>query len=707
MLAVLKRVVRQIPAVLGLALLCGAIYVIWKEFRDLKIADIRAALAAIPPRALLLSFMWTVLSYGVLTFYDRLGTIYAGHKVSYARVSFASFCAYALSHNLGFAAVSGAAVRYRLYSHWGLSPFEIAKVVAFCSLTFGLGGMVLGGIILFVEPDAVPILGDIVPRWGMFLVGLLLWAVVAAYVSLSRFVGTIRLFGHSVTLPNYRMAVVQVALATVDVAVTAAIFYQLLPDAPGLTYLRFLGVYVASYTAGLAANVPGGLGVFDSAIIEGLKASVSKPAIIGALLMFRVYYYIIPLFLAGSLFAGNEILLRGGALVKGVAQRGVGAALPGRDAAVRPAVAGGAPAQVRLAKAPSAALQSLSRWSDPSLAIGASTGAVALCGALLMALGLLDNRPDFSWIDPDFADIAATAGQFVPSLIGAALIVLSVGLSQRVTLAWGATIILLLLGAGYIGAQGANLWIAGVLVLVVVLVAPFRDAYYRHARLLSGPLRIGTALPLLALLLCVTTLAAFEPRLRGLSENSWLEVVLSRDVPNGLRLAVALAVGLALVALWRLIRPSRVRWLPWAGEGRARYAALGAMPPAEADGIVMGEAEDAGIPFRRIGGVMLGLGDPAGLIGDRSSAIWNLRDLAAQEGLGAAVWRAGTGLLKVYADLGMTALPLGADGLPLPPRDDVAPVAGQYLCCVAERDLARLLPLLPGLAEAGLADAAD
>ena len=447
--------------------------------------------------------------------------------------------------------------------------------------------------------------------------------------------------------------------------------------------------------------------MFDSAIIEGLKASVSKPAIIGALLMFRVYYYIIPLFLAGSLFAGNEILLRGGALVKGVARRGADTAVPGHDAAARPAAAGAAPVQARPVKALAAASQSLSRWSDPSLAIGASTGAVALCGALLMALGLLDNRPDFSWIDPDFADLAATAGQFVPSLIGAALIVLSVGLSQRVTLAWGATILMLLLGAGYIGAQGVNLWIAGVLVLAAVLVAPFRDAYYRHARLLSGPLRLGTALPLLALLLCVTTLAAFEPRLRGLSENSWLEVVLSRDVPNSLRLAVALAVGLALVAIWRLIRPSRVRWLPWAGEGRARYAALGAMPPAEADGIVMGEAEDAGLPFRRVGGVLLGLGDPAGLIGDRSSAVWNLRDLAAQEGMGAAVWRAGTGLLKVYADLGMTAVPLGSDGLPLPPRDGVVPVAGQYLCCVAERDLARLLPLLPGLAEAGMADAAD
>ncbi len=125
----LKRYLRHLPALLGVLLLVGAIYVVQREFRHLKVADIKAALAAIPASALVIAFLWTVLSYGVLTFYDRLGTIYAGHKVSYRRVAFASFCAYALSHNLGFAAVSGAAVRYRLYSHWGLTAVQIAKVV--------------------------------------------------------------------------------------------------------------------------------------------------------------------------------------------------------------------------------------------------------------------------------------------------------------------------------------------------------------------------------------------------------------------------------------------------------------------------------------------------------------------------------------------------------------------------------------------------
>ena len=153
------------------------------------------------------SFVWTILSYFVLTFYDRLGTIYAGHKVSYGRVAFASFCAYALSHNLGFAAVSGAAVRYRLYAHWGLTPLQIAKTVAFCSLTFGLGGMVLGGAILFIEPRAMPFFGEHLPRAALYGVGALLWAIVIGYVTLSRVLGTVRLFGHEIDLPGWRMAI--------------------------------------------------------------------------------------------------------------------------------------------------------------------------------------------------------------------------------------------------------------------------------------------------------------------------------------------------------------------------------------------------------------------------------------------------------------------------------------------------------------------
>ncbi len=671
----MKRYLRHLPALLGVLLLFGAIYVVQREFRHLKLADISASLAAIPASALLISFAWTVVSYGVLTFYDRLGTIYAGHKVRYRRVAFASFCAYALSHNLGFAAVSGAAVRYRLYSHWGLTPMQIAKVVGFCSLTFGLGGLVLGGCILFFEPMAIPFFSKVLPYWAFYLIGAMMWSVVVAYVIISKVAGTLTVRGHKVNLPNWRMAIIQVTLASVDVGVTAAIFYALLPPTPGLTYLRFLACYLASYSAGLLANLPGGIGVFDTAMLLGMEPYLPPPVILGGILVFRLYYYVIPLFLAGTMFAGNEILLRGGALLKSGA----------------------------LARA----AQSIGRVSEPDFAVGAATGVVAMCGALLLSLGVLDDRPDFSWIDPDFADMAASAGQFVPSLIGAALIVLSVGLSQRVTLAWGATVALLLVASGYTLAQGDPFWIPAVLALAAVLVAPFRDAFYRNARLLTGTLQAEVLVPLIGLAVCVIALAMFEPEVRRLSENSWWEIVLSPALPNNLRIVVALTVMLALLAIWRLLRPGHVVWLPWAGEGRLRYAELGADPPQQADGIVMGEAGRSGIPFRRMGPVLLGLGDPAGAPADRISAIWRLRDLAAQEGRDAAVWRAGPTLLKVYGDIGLTALPLGPDGLLLPEGEEGAPHSTQYLCCVAERDLVTLEPWLPRLVTPALDHAAE
>src|ERR1700722_7606647 len=585
--------VRHLPAILGVVLLIGAIYVVQREFHHLRLKDIGAALAAIPAHALVFSFVSTIVSYFILTFYDRLGTIYAGHKVSYGRLALASFCAYALSHNIGFAAVSGAAVRYRLYAHWGLTPLQIGKTVAFCSLTFALGGMVLGGAILFVEPRAIPFFGQHVPKIGMYGVGVLLWAVVLGYITLSRVFKRMRILGHDIQLPGWRMAILQVLLATVDVATTATIFYALLPPAPGLTWLIFLGVYVSCYTAGLAANLPGGIGVFDTAMLFGLERYMSAPHIVGAILVFRLYYYVIPLFLAGSLFAANELLLRGGGVLRSMGPR--------------------------LVLAPAGPV---TPWSEPDFAVATATALVGLCGAMLLILGVLAPGTDYSWLDPEFAGIASQAGEYIPSLIGAGLIVMALALSHRVNLAWSLTILLLLGGAGFTATQDNQLWVIVVLVLCAVLLAPFRSCFYRDSSLLSGPFEPSTALSLFVLVICVLALALARHKTFLLSNNAWWAVVLSPELPNSARFAVALAVLLASVAIWLLVRPGRVHALPWDAAASRRWFMMGATPPAYADGMVTGEPDRAGLPFRRVGRVLLGLGDPAGAESDRVSAVW-------------------------------------------------------------------------------------
>ena len=666
MLALTRRLLRHLPAVLGLVLFVGAIYVVQKEFRSLKIADIQKALGEIPTSALVVSFGWNLLAYFILTFYDRLATFYAGRPVSFGKVAFASFCAYTLAHNLGVAAVSGAAVRYRLYSGWGLTPLQIGKVVAFCALTFGFGALVLAGAILIFEGDALPFIGDALPRWVLTGVGVLMWVVIAAYIGLSRLVGTVCIAGHVIELPSWRMALMQVVLATVDVGVTAAIMYTLLPHAPGLTYLRFLGIYLASYSGGLLANVPGGLGVFDTAMLIGLKPYLDKPAILGGVIVFRLYYYIIPLFLAGALFAGNEMLLRSRVL---------------KFAAARPSV------------------QAIGRWSQPDFIVTVGAGAVVLCGGLLMSLGLLG-----AWNDaPDWPEwmgwLIGGMDEFVPSVLGAGLLVFAVALTQRVKLAWHGSLVLLLAGAAYCLPYEAPLWVPAVLLVTALLLAPFHRAFYRRSNLLAGRLRAGTLVPLLVLVLCGIVMTGLAPELNELDNNSFWGAIMSPEEPRALRAWLAACIGLGAFALWRLLRPAHVTASPWNADAAAELAALGAMPPRIADGVVWGEGRRAAMPFRRLGQVLLALGDPVGDEAEKTSAIWSLRDLAREEGRDPAIWRAGREHLDVYGDIGLTALPLDADGLPTADAEDApGPHASQFLVCQAERDAAALLAILPGLA---------
>lgn len=630
-------------AVFGLLLLGAAIWVVQKEFRSLSVADIRAALAAIPPATLWIAAAWTLLAYAVLTIYDRLGSVYAGYPVSYARTSLASFCAYTLAHNLGFAAVSGAAVRYRFYAAWGLPPVAIAKVVAFTSLTFGLGGFALGGMVLVVEPEVVPGLGDHVPHWVMQGIGLVMWALVIAYVTMSRIRTHITVFKYRIDLPGFRMAVAQTVLASVDVAITAMIFYSLLPAAEGLTFLRFLGIYITAYTAGIAASLPGGIGVFDGAILIGLAPWLTPAQVVGALLLFRLYYYIVPLFVAGVLFAGFEIAQRRQALARFAAEQRVA------DALEVPAVA----------------------------------GLVGLGGTLLLFLGALPTRDSAvaNWAGYE----AAVASHFAASVVGSLLLAIGYGLLRRLRLAWGAGIVLLLNGALICWLREDGWWLWGAYLLVAALLAAMRSAFYRDARWMQEPMAAEAVLPLAVVGACAIMLAmvSYGGKVAG---DSWWEVVASPLAPDSLRFSVGLAAVLLLAATVRLLRPARFAPVAWDEATRGRLKLLGAVAPEVADGAVFGEAGRAGFGFVKRNGIWLALGDPAGEARDQVSAIWRFRDMCDRAGVDPAFWRVGPDLLRVYGDIGLTAFPIGAP----PPAE-----GARYLACRAERDLEALMPLLP------------
>jgi phosphatidylglycerol lysyltransferase len=618
----------------GLLLLVAAVWVVHREFRNLSVADVQRAMAAIPTEAILAAFGFTLLAYMVLAIYDWLGARYAGRPSSWPRALLASFCGYSLAHNIGFAAVSGAAVRYRLYSAWGYSPLEIGKVIGFTSLTFGLGGLALGGAVLLFEPEVLPF-ADTVPRWALQALSLPMFAVVAAYILLSRFRRHVRIFGHDVELPGVRIAVAQTLLATVDVAVTAAIFYVLLPPAEGLTYLRFVGIYLAAYAAGIAAHVPGGIGVFDGAILLGLAPYMGTAEVVGALLVFRLFYYIVPLFIAGALFAGFELSQRGLVLPRFVA---------------------------------------LGRGALP-LEVPAMAGLVALGGALLVFLGGL---PVSATVLKEWAGYeAALASQFAASVVGSLLLVMAFGLARRLTIAWGGSLFLLLNGALIAWLREEAWWTWGAFLLVASLLATMRRAFYRDSRLRAEPLSGEIVLPLAAVAICGLMLALIA-NAAIVQGETWWHVVMLEAAPAQLRFTVGITGVLLLAGAFRLLRPARIRPEAYDAATRARLAALGAETPHAADGVLWGEGGRAGFAFTRRDAVWIAHGDPGGEARDAVSAIWRFRDLCERNGVRPAFLGIGTDYQRIYADTGLQTFP-----------DPGRP--GRFLACNAERDVERLL----------------
>ena len=93
-------------------------------------------------------------NYAVLTGYDFLAFMYIGRHPPWRRVVMTSFLAYAISNNVGFAMLSGASVRYRFYTRWGITAEELSRIVFSYVVTFWLGLLLIGGLSLAIEPAA-------------------------------------------------------------------------------------------------------------------------------------------------------------------------------------------------------------------------------------------------------------------------------------------------------------------------------------------------------------------------------------------------------------------------------------------------------------------------------------------------------------------------------------------------------------------------
>ena len=226
----------------------------------------------------------------------------------YRVAALAGFTSYSVGHNVGASVFTGGAVRYRIYSAWGLSVIEVTKICFIAGLTFWLGNATVLGLGVPDAPQAARAI-DQLPLWLNRVLALVVLTMLGAYVAWvwvkPRVIGR---DGWQVTLPGGPLTLLQIAIGIVDLGCCAVAMYMLVPDEPNLGFVTVAVIFVAATLLGFASHAPGGLGVFDAAMLVALW-QFDKEDLLAGLLLFRLLYYIIPFVISLAIFGIRELLL--------------------------------------------------------------------------------------------------------------------------------------------------------------------------------------------------------------------------------------------------------------------------------------------------------------------------------------------------------------------------------------------------------------
>lgn len=294
---------------LSLAIIGIATYVLFHMLRDINVDEVFGALKAVPPRHIAAAALFVAGGYFTLTFYDLFALRTIGRSaIPYRIAALAGFTSYSIGHNIGATVFTGGAVRYRIYSLYGLDAVEVAKICFVAGLTFWLGNAAVLGLSVAYTPHAAEPITQL-PGWLNRTIAFGILAVLASYIawvwSAPREVGK---GGWKVSLPSGPNTLLQIGIGICDLGFCALAMYMLIPDEPSIGFVTLAVVFVSATLLGFASHAPGGLGVFDAAMLVALW-QFDKEDLLAGLLLFRILYYLVPFALALLILGTRELWL--------------------------------------------------------------------------------------------------------------------------------------------------------------------------------------------------------------------------------------------------------------------------------------------------------------------------------------------------------------------------------------------------------------
>src|SRR6516162_7809946 len=299
----------RIGIAISLTIIATAAVVLYRILRTIDAGEVLDALATTDWRDFSLAALYVAGGYFTLTFYDVFALHSIGRQdVPYWAAALAGFTSYSVGHNVGASVLTGGAVRYRIYSAWGLDAIAVAKLCFVAGLTFWLGNATVLGLGIAYVPDAASAI-DQLPGWFNRCLAFAILAVLASYIVwVWRSPRVIGRQGWTVALPGGPLTLLQIGIGIVDLAFCALAMYVLLPVEPNIGFVTLAVIFVAATLLGFASHAPGGIGVFDVAMLVALW-QFDKGKLLAGLLLFRLLYYVVPFVLALMILGARELVL--------------------------------------------------------------------------------------------------------------------------------------------------------------------------------------------------------------------------------------------------------------------------------------------------------------------------------------------------------------------------------------------------------------
>ncbi len=306
----LRKLVKRLVSWSGIFFFLLAAFMLYKQLGKYDWTDIQAALFAIPKKNLLLACLASIAGYLALSSYDYLALRYVKRSISTWKWMFAGIIGFSVSNNAGHAVVSGGTIRYRLYTRWRFRGGEIVKMVTFSGFTYLMACFALIIMGYFLTPDRA--FGDgSISHHATGIIAL------CSAIGLALYFGASLLHKKSITIrglqfdiPTPSMALAQVVIGGIDILLASLVLYFSITPFIDIPFDTFIGVFIIAQVLGVFSQVPGGLGVFEGLFMYIIPGDHNSAALFGALIAYRIIYYLLPLVFSAVALTSYEMYLK-------------------------------------------------------------------------------------------------------------------------------------------------------------------------------------------------------------------------------------------------------------------------------------------------------------------------------------------------------------------------------------------------------------